>query len=158
MYLPALDLEKRIAATDNRTSFVGSDFFYEDVSGRHPDKDTHVLIKQEDNRFFFKSTPKVPAQVEFAYYKMQIDSHSYLPMVVEYYDHSDQLYRRVEVTEVVEVQGHPTVIKSQVSNVQTGGHTLLEFRRPVYDLGLGDEVFTIRSLRNPPREWLKAAP
>ena len=36
LYLPALDLEKRIATSDNRSSFVGSDFFYEDVSGRHP--------------------------------------------------------------------------------------------------------------------------
>lgn len=32
LYLPALDLVKRIAASDERTSFVGSDFFYEDVS------------------------------------------------------------------------------------------------------------------------------
>ena len=33
LYLPALDLDKRIAAGDKRTSFVGSDFLYEDVSG-----------------------------------------------------------------------------------------------------------------------------
>ena len=31
LYLPALDLVKRIAASDKRTSFVGSNFFYEDV-------------------------------------------------------------------------------------------------------------------------------
>src|SRR5690606_16588847 len=34
LYLPALDLVKRIAASDKRTSFVGSDFYYEDVSGQ----------------------------------------------------------------------------------------------------------------------------
>ncbi len=157
LYLPALDLEKRISATDNRTSFVGSDFFYEDVSGRHPDKDRHVLIKQEGDRIFFKSTPKEPDQVEFAYYKMQIDSNTYLPMLVEYYDSSDQVYRRVEVVEVSEIQGHPTVMKSKVSNLKTAGYTLLEFRRPVYDMGMGEEVFTVRSLRNPPKEWLKSA-
>ena len=33
LYLPALDLVKRIAASDKRTSFVGSHFFYEDVKG-----------------------------------------------------------------------------------------------------------------------------
>ncbi|MBV1886620.1 MAG: outer membrane lipoprotein-sorting protein, partial [Parvibaculaceae bacterium] len=39
LYLPALDLVKRIAASDERTSFVGSHFFYEDVSGRTPTED-----------------------------------------------------------------------------------------------------------------------
>jgi hypothetical protein len=43
LYLPALDLVKRIAASDKRTSFVGSHFFYEDVSGRNPEDDTHEL-------------------------------------------------------------------------------------------------------------------
>ena len=42
LYLPALDLVKRIAAGDERTSFVGSDFFYEDVSGRGFDEDPHA--------------------------------------------------------------------------------------------------------------------
>ena len=45
LYLPALDLVKRIAASDKRTSFVGSHFFYEDVSGRNPADDTHELIE-----------------------------------------------------------------------------------------------------------------
>jgi len=39
LYLPALDLVKRIAAADKRTSFAGSDFFYEDVSGRNIEED-----------------------------------------------------------------------------------------------------------------------
>ena len=33
LYLPGLDLVKRISAGDKRTSFVGSHYFYEDVSG-----------------------------------------------------------------------------------------------------------------------------
>ncbi|HSH71176.1 MAG TPA: outer membrane lipoprotein-sorting protein, partial [Deferrisomatales bacterium] len=46
MYLPALDLVKRIAASDKRTSFVGSHFFYEDVSGRRIDEDEHALAEE----------------------------------------------------------------------------------------------------------------
>ena len=33
LYLPGLDLVKRISAGDKRTSFVGAHYFYEDVSG-----------------------------------------------------------------------------------------------------------------------------
>jgi outer membrane lipoprotein-sorting protein len=156
LYLPALDLEKRISASDNRTSFVGSDFFYEDVSGRNTGYDEHQLTREDEQFFYLKSTPKDPDSVEFANYTMQVDKTTYLPMQIEYHDLQGEVYRRVEVVEVADVQGHPTVMKSKVSNLKTGGYTLLEFRRPAYDLGMEEEVFTIRSLRNPPKNWLSA--
>jgi hypothetical protein len=43
LYLPGLDLVKRISAGDKRTSFVGAHYFYEDVSGRGPDEDTRTF-------------------------------------------------------------------------------------------------------------------
>src|SRR3989338_6222776 len=64
MYLPAIDLVKRIATSDKRTSFAGSDFTYEDVSGRALDEDTHELIGEESlgaySCLVVKSTPKRP--------------------------------------------------------------------------------------------------
>lgn len=156
LYLPALDLEKRIAASDNRTSFVGSDFFYEDVSGRNPAADNHRLENQDDTFYYVESVPKDANLVEFARYTMKIDRQTFIPMVIEYHDVNDVVYRRVEVLGVETVQGHPTVMQSKVSNIQTGGHTLLQFRGPSYDLGMEESVFTTRSLRNPPRNWLKA--
>src|SRR5690606_10735431 len=45
LYLPGLDLVRRISAGDKRTSFVGSHFFYEDVSGRNPADDEHRLVE-----------------------------------------------------------------------------------------------------------------
>ncbi len=154
LYLPALDLEKRISSTDNRTSFVGSDFYYEDVSGRNPGFDQHELVKEDENFYYLKSVPKEADGVEFASYTMQIDKQTMIPMLIEYKDASGEIYRRIEVIEVQEVQGHPTVMKSKVSNLKTGGHTLLQFREPTYNLGMGEEVFTLRSLRNPPKNWL----
>ena len=47
IYLPSLDLVKPISANDKESSFVGSDFAYEDVSGRHWNEDTHTLVGEE---------------------------------------------------------------------------------------------------------------
>lgn len=154
LYLPALDLEKRISSSDNRTSFVGSDFFYEDVSGRNPSLDKHELIKEDEEMYYLNSVPKDASTVEFESYSMKISKQTYLPMLIEYKDSTGEVYRRVEVIEVQDVQDHPTVMKSKVSNLKTGGHTLLQFRKPSYDLGMDDAVFTVRSLRNPPKNWL----
>lgn len=156
LYLPGLDLEKRISAGDKRTSFVGSDFYYEDVSGRNPALDSHELQEITETAYIVRNTPIDKANVEFAYYIANINKETYLPMTVEYYDHKGEIYRRMDVAEVKEIQDIPTVMKSKITNLETGSVTFMEFRRPAYNIGIPDDVFTSRSLRTPPREWLEA--
>src|SRR3989338_5917083 len=47
LFVPALNLVQRIAARDAESSFVGSDFSYEDVSGRPLAADTRRLLSEE---------------------------------------------------------------------------------------------------------------
>jgi len=155
MYLPGLDLVKRIAAGDKRTSFVGSHFFYEDVSGREIDEDNHELVETTDEHYVVKNTPKKPGSVEFVSWTAWIDKNTFLPVKMEYTDDKGEVYRVIETLEVTEFQGHPTVTKMKVSDLRTGGSTVSEFRNVEYDVGIPDDVFTERTLRNPPREIFK---
>lgn len=155
LYLPALDLVKRIAASDKRTSFVGSNFFYEDVSGRNPADDTHELTETTGQYYVLKNTPKNPDEVEFSYYRLWIDKSTFLPMKAEYYDKNKKKYRVVEALKVETIQSHPTVIKAKVTDLNSGGHTVSVFSKIQYDLGLKDSIFTERYLRRAPRRWLK---
>ena len=155
LYLPGLDLVKRISAGDKRTSFVGAHYFYEDVSGRRPSDDAHELVETTDEYYVLRHTPIDSQTAEFAEYQTWIDRETFLPMKIEYTNPSGKLYRRVEVLKVVDVDGHPTVTTSRVSDLLTGGKTDMQFRYMKYDLGLPEQVFTERSLRNPPRDWLK---
>ena len=155
LYLPGLDLVKRISAGDKRTSFVGAHYFYEDVSGRRPSEDTHELVETTDEFYVLKHVPVDPKSAEFASYVTWINRETFLPMKIEYTNPAGDLYRRVEVFEVEEFGGHPTVTTSRVSDILTGGKTDMQFRHIQYDIGLPDSVFTERSLRNPPADWLK---
>lgn len=151
LYLPALDLVKRIAASDKRTSFVGSDFLYEDVSGRNLAADDHTLIETTGGYYVVKNVPKEPGSVEFSYFNVSIDRENFVPMKMEFYDKNDKLYRVIESREVRTIQGFPTVVKSVVSDLNTGGKTEMEFSEVKYNIGLGD-IFTERYLRRPPAE------
>jgi len=155
LYLPGLDLVKRISAGDKRTSFVGADYFYEDVSGRRPDEDTHELVETTDDYYVLRHVPKDASSVEFASYTTWIARETLLPMKIDYENSRGDVYRRVEVQQVDMVQGHPTVAKSRVSNLETGGYTDMQFGFIAYDLGMPADVFTERSLRNPPKQWLQ---
>lgn len=154
LYLPALDLVKRISSGDKRTSFVGSHFFYEDVSGRAISEDNFVLQEDTEAAYILKATPKAPDTVEFAYYVVTIDKKTNLPILIDFFKSNNDNYRRVEAVKIEEIQGFPTVVRSKVSDLESGAYTLMEFRNIKFDLGLDDDVFTERSLRNPPREWL----
>lgn len=155
LYLPGLDLVKRIAAGDKRTSFVGAHYFYEDVSGRRPSDDRHELLETTAEHYILRHVPRDGRSVEFASYVTWIDRRTFLPVKIEYTNPAGQLYRRVEVLGVEEIGGHPTVTRSRVSDLAGGGRTDMEFRFVSYDLGMPAEVFTERSLRSPPREWLQ---
>jgi outer membrane lipoprotein-sorting protein len=155
LYLPALDLVKRIATTDERTSFVGSEFFYEDVSGRNPQEDNHELVETTDNYYVLKNTPKDPSLVEFAHYKMWIHRTSFVTVKVEYYDKNGQKYREYDAQEVNTIQEFPTVTKSRMKDLRTDGQTVIEYSDVKYDIGMPDDIFTERYLRRPPLQYLR---
>ncbi len=159
LYIPAIDLVKRIATRDKRSSFVGSDFTYEDVSGRHPDDDRHTLVGEErlDGKevYVIKSVPKEPRLVEFSYYLTWIDKETFLPLKAEYYNKRGKLQRVIRAEEIKTIQGFPTVVKARAENLETGHTTEVEFLKIRYNVGIGKEVFEERFLRRPPRKWIR---
>jgi outer membrane lipoprotein-sorting protein len=155
LYLPALDLVKRIAATEKRTSFVGSDFFYEDVSGRNVNDDVHELVDVTDNYYVLKNTPKDPENVEFAHYTVWIHRKTFLPIKSEYVDKQGETYREYQALKVDEIQGFNTVTRSRMKDLRTKGETVIEYSDVVYDVDLPDDIFTERYLRRAPAKYLK---
>lgn len=154
LYFPALRAVKRVAADDKRSSFVGSDFTYEDISGRDLEEERHVLVRQEnvDDRsaYLIESTPKAAAA--YARRLSWIDAERWLPLKEEYYDAEGKLQRAFRADKVENVDGHWTVVERSMVNAQTGHRTEVAFRSMSYDKGLVAELFGERSLRNPPMQ------
>ena len=155
LYLPSMDLVRRIAASDKRSSFVGSHFTYEDISGRGLKQDNHELIKETDEHYVVRHTPKDKDKVEFAYYKMWIDKENFIPVESKYYDQQGEAYRAITAEEVKKIEGYPTITVMKAKNLETGGYTINRFSQNEYDLGIPDRIFTERYLRRPARRWLR---
>jgi outer membrane lipoprotein-sorting protein len=152
LFLPSLNLVKRIAPGDKRTSFAGSDFLYEDVSGRGLDEDTHELVKTTDTQYVIKNVPKNPGSVEFSSYTTWIDKKTFLPMKSEYLDKNGKVYRVLESTKIETIDGIPTVVEAVAKNLKSGSSTTKTFFNIKYNVRLKDRIFTERFLRRPPRE------
>jgi outer membrane lipoprotein-sorting protein len=156
LYMPALKLVRRIAANDKRSSFAGSDFTYEDVSGRDVEDDTYTLVREETLNGktcdVIKSTPKSEKDADYSEKLSWFDRTSRLPLKEEYYDKRGTLSKVFTADEIRDVSGFPTVVKRTMLNVQTGHKTEVTFEEVKYNLGLPDDLFTERYLRNAPAE------
>lgn len=156
MFIPAINMVKRIAAQDKRSSFVGSDFTYEDVSGRDIEDDNHAVEREEKvgNRdcYVVKSTPK--ADADSGHKITWVDKANFLPLKEEQYDRKGARYKQFTADEVADVKGIPTAVKRTMKNLQTGHRTEVAYVKTDYDLGLEDSLFSERFLRQPPRKWV----
>jgi outer membrane lipoprotein-sorting protein len=163
--LPALDMIRQIAASDARSSFVGSDFSYEDVSGRNIAADTHTLLREEKlgdkNSYVVESVPKEP--IDYIKKISWIDQATFLPLKEEYYDVQNDLVRVFAAEKIEEISGMegqeqkkiPTIIRRTMKNLKTGHRTDVTYTSVFYNVGLKNDIFAERYLRNPPDEWIK---
>ena len=158
LFVPAISMVRRIAARDKSSSFVGSDFSYEDVSGRNIDDDTHVLVKEEKvdakECYMVKSTPRA-ADVNYSYKMSWIDKDNYLPLKEEYYDRKGDLYKTFTADEIKTIKGFPTVTKRTMKNALSGHRTDVVFLKADYNLGIDDNLFSERFLKQPPKRWIE---
>jgi outer membrane lipoprotein-sorting protein len=157
IFVPAVDLIRRIAADDKRSSFVGSDFTYEDVSGRDVGSDAHTLLREETLNgraaYVIESVPK--EVVEYTKRVSWIDKATFLPLKEDYYDLQGEHYRVFTADEIQDMSDWPTVMRRTMSNIKTGHRTEVVFESIAYDQGLLDEDFSERRMRRPPRAWIE---
>ena len=163
LYMPSLDLVKRIAAGDKRTSFVGSDFLYEDISGRSPEEDKHELINTTEKHYVVNNVPKDRDSVEFDHYIAYINRENYIPEKIEFVKKGNRLYRVIEVVKVDNITAnedgkevvYPTVTLSIARDLESGSISEMNVSKVKYNIGLGDKLFTERYLRRPPRDAMR---
>ena len=160
LYIPASDKVIPIAGSRKQDPFMGSDFTYEDVSGRHFTKDNHTLVGEEKlGEFDCYVTESVPKEKEkkIARMKAWIDKKTYIPLRVDFYNHDGQVYREYEALDIQEIDGYPTVMKRVMTSTLDGTRTELVVnpKNVAYNIGLTKDVFTERSLKNPPAKYLQ---
>jgi hypothetical protein len=160
LYIPASDKVVAIAGSRKQDPFMGSDFTYEDVSGRHYNKDNHKLLGTEkfdgQDVYVTLSTPKVK-ESKIKSIKAWIHQKDLIPLKVEYTNHENQVYRRYTSLKVKDIGGYKTIIKRKMESLLEGSYTemLINPKKTMYDIGLKSDVFSERSLKNPPIKLLK---
>ena len=153
IFLPSLNLVRRVAANDSNGSFVGSNFTYEDVSGRNVTFDTHTLLREEADAYVVKSTP-IKGNPPYASRTTWIDKKTMLPMREERHDKNNNLTLVQTLADIRTIDGHPTPGRRR-AEARAGVFTEVTYAGTDYKRTFSNDIFSERSLRQPPAIVLK---
>lgn len=157
IFVPALDLVKPLSANDKKSSFVGSDFAYEDVSGRHWSEDTHTMLGEEKlGEWQTWKLESVPVSSDyFAKKTTWIDQASKLIVREEYFDDRGTQIKVFEVSKIETVDGFATATQRKMITPRKDNSTTIVFGEIAYDIGLEEGIFAERYMKSPPREYIQ---
>ncbi len=150
IYLPALHRTRRISSSEKSKSFLGTDFSYDDLQSRNVSAGVHTILGEEQvgNAACYKveSRPKDLSKASYSRVVTWIRKDIFVPVKGEYYDHHGKLLKTMKVVRLEKIEGHWTVTRAMMTNVQRHHKTLLEVNKAQYNKPLADDLFTRAAL------------
>lgn len=149
LYLPALKKVKRISSSSKDNAFMGSDFTYEDMEKRNPNKDTHKLLRtvkyKNETCYVIESTPKEEGQ--YAKRIAWVIKDKWIPLKIEFYDEDVELLKVLTITDYKKIKDYWIIVNQEMKNVQKNHKTIITLSNIKVDIGLGDTRFTQRAMQ-----------
>ena len=147
IFLPGVGKVRRMAASEGSSSFVGTDFSYDDIAStsRNASLDTHTLLREEElNGVTCYVIQSVPKDSSYQYSKMilWIAKDTKLTMKIELYDKRNNLVKVAEMSGIKEVQGRLTTTVTKMTTLAAGTSTTIFMDIIRYDDHVPDSVFT----------------
>ena len=150
MWTPAIERDRRIALQDRSTRFFGTDFSFEDLEERDVDQYDYVLLGEDalDGIAAWKiqTTPKQTKSSQYSKSVVWIRKDNYTLARIESYS-KDQVVRRLNYSNIRNVQGIWTATQLEMSDLRRGSRTRLTLDRLTYNVPLKEEDFTLQAIR-----------
>ena len=150
LYLPAAKRVRRVSSENRGGNFVQSDIYYEDLQDRLPTDDEHRLLGtgeyQGATTYLLESIPLDEAESSYSKRVSWIHPETLIALRIDFYQGGDEPVKRMEVQRVEQIQGYWTVTASTMTTLRSGHETIIAVESVAYDLGLPDELFSIRAL------------
>lgn len=156
IYLPSLKTTRRIANTEKKKSFVGSEFTYNDMTLREAEKDEHTFVNENASYssngktysvWIIKSLPVKDKNLDYNYRIQYIDKATYLPLLIEFYNKKDVKIKEAILESFATVSGATgksyLLRKSQLmKNLETGKQSRATVENYTFDKPISDRYFT----------------
>ncbi len=151
LYLPALGRERRIVSNQKNLQFVNTDFTYEDMQRRHPDKDQHIFLKEEVFQgtpcYVIKSIPREKKNSQYTKRMHWVDKEKMIILKTDFYGKKGRKIKEFTVNKVEKKQEIWTVMSSVMHSLKDQHKTVVKITEIHYNQDLSDRIFTTRHFK-----------
>ena len=152
LYLPSLKRVKRISSSNQSSSFMGSEFAYEDMSAQEVEKFNHRYLRDESCGPNLTCTvlERSPKNKKSGYLRQLIwhDKKELRAWKVEYYDRKDSHLKTLTVKNYKKYLNHHwRASRMTMVNHLTGKNTLLTWSQFQFATSLKDSNFSRKGLK-----------
>lgn len=151
LYLPEIGRVRRIASREKDENFAGTDFSYEDISGRRLADYTYKIVRESYTynghecyvlgSYAREKNPRFPKIISL------VRRDNFVPIKAGYYNSNGKLEKNYEVRSLKQVDGVWTPLEMVMENTVTGHTTTIVVKQVRYNQGLADELFTRSELK-----------
>ena len=155
LYMPGLGRVRRIAGAEAQDSFVGSDFTYEDISGREFDDYTYTMVEpnatwtgpdgQRSPAYRIESRAR-NAQARFPRVVSTVRKGDFVVVHADIYNRKNERQKTYEVRRLEKIQNIWTLTDVVMTSLGEGSRTELTMTKTEYNVGLKDADFSRREL------------
>jgi hypothetical protein len=149
MYLPSMKRERRVAPRDRDAPFVGTDFTFEDLEEIDPSR---LDAEQEADRtvdghacYVIAVRPRYQASYDRQLLTLRKDTLELLRVEIFSAGASTPV-RRLVLSDYQVVQGRPTAMKLEMSDLRKGSRTTILVSEVIFDRPQPADRFTIQNL------------
>ena len=150
LYLPALRRARRIAGSFKKRRFVNSDYTYEDLERRSPQKDVHKIIGEgiylDKSCWILESVPKEDSRSQYSKLIQWITKDAYVPVKIDLYNKKGELAKEFIVHQIKLINNIWTVMDATMKDLLKKRETQVRVNQIEYNVGLSKNSFKVKAL------------
>jgi outer membrane lipoprotein-sorting protein len=153
VFLPGFQKVRRVGTHVKNQTFMGSDFSFEDMSQlAFSELYDAKVVGKDDAQWILELTQKAGRDLEFPRLKIYADAKIFQPLRVEYQDAAGKTLKeqfRDQYKQDSPIHWQPMRVRV-IDHRRNDHQSEIDFLSTKIDVGLGDDVFSVRSLSRGP--------
>jgi outer membrane lipoprotein-sorting protein len=147
LYLPEFHRIRRIASSNRKDSFQGSDLSYEDLGFSDFSRDyVPKFLSEDETRWVLELNEKSDRQKAYTKIILTVDKTSLMPLSMDLYNRSGELWKHAEYSSV-KLSSYTVINALKMVDKKRNSTTFLEFKDIKLDQNLDSVIFTQRFLK-----------
>jgi len=148
LYMPEFGKVRRIASHVKKETFMGTDFSFSDFgTTSYANSYQAKVIKKEENKVNLELLPKDPGDTEYGKLNMLVDTKTFLPLRIQFFDKSKKLWKEMTQGEIEKLSSYWVARAITMRDLKKKHATIMRITDIAFDKGLKDSDFSQRMLK-----------